>query len=72
LGVVAFKTASCEAVEVLRHIHLLSSPDTITPAMAGQSPIFTTVTWLSVSVFTVMLVAVPRRRRAAANAKLLR
>jgi len=46
--------------------------DAITPAMAGPPVIFATVTWLSVSVFTVMLVAVLRRRRAAANGKLLR
>ena len=72
LGVDAFMTASFDVVEVLTHIHLLSSPDTITPALAGQLVIFATVTWLSVSVFMVTLVAVLRRRRAAANGKLLR
>jgi hypothetical protein len=41
-GVDAFVTASCDVVEVLTHIHLLSSPDTITPAMAAQPVIFAT------------------------------
>ena len=72
LGADAFMTASCDIVEALTHIHLLSSTDTIAPAMDGQSVISATVKGLSVPEFTVTLVAVMRRRRAAANGKLLR